>query len=631
MNNKQKLLSTAVIMACGAITTPAQANLTTDATLQFTAGTKYCAYGGTYPDTCKFAVTATNGSFFSMDNDGSGTTTDNERIILSANDNLILGATQPATGSHTGAPDGSESPGIDNPWAFFTNTGMHQTTSAITIASDDGAGAVTLDMSGWSVTWNGIADIPMGGNSRFGADTGIATLTCANTCEHGDTFVLNYAAHVADAPASGFEGVPYGLYLEGTVFEPNEAPVANPASISSLAATSHPWTPSVSDSDTPAQTLACSIVAQPADGTASVATDCSSGSFIPTTGAGFTGSGTFTYIVNDTRVDSDPATVSYNISTDPVPVCNNFTAANGNSGEASVIALNIGTNCSDSGGSAQIPTTVAVTTPSTNGGTVTVNTATQVATYTPATGFSGTDTFTYTVSDSTAASSPATVTITVNAKNLPGIADGTFSAGTTDTSGDTTDGIINTADIGVPDNGSSTQQGIAQSCIGGCFDFIITGVTGNAQIVLPLSAAIPTPAAGNSIIYRKLKSTGWVNFDTSGNNGIHSVAGTVSGADIICPPATDSSYDANPGLTTGDHCVRLTIVDDGPNDNDATAGTVADPGGIAESFSIDTRISSTDGCSMSGTPVNASQRADWWLVAGFMALLGMFRLKRNKV
>ncbi|MGB7934964.1 MAG: hypothetical protein WCH04_22645, partial [Gammaproteobacteria bacterium] len=121
-------------------------------------------------------------------------------------DGIILGTTQPATGSHGGPPDGSETPGIDNPWDFFGNTGMSQTTAPVTIASDDGAGNVTLDFSGWSVTWNGIADIPMGSGAWAANPEGTAVMTCANTCENGDTFHIDYSATVPANDPSNFGG-----------------------------------------------------------------------------------------------------------------------------------------------------------------------------------------------------------------------------------------------------------------------------------------------------------------------------------------------------------------------------------------------------------------------------------------
>lgn len=668
MNNRQKLLSVAVTMACSAISTQAQAVLASNAILQFDNSSELiCVISGTPPN-CVSDLETYGISYFTMDTNGNGSASVGERVPLTRDGvGVALGILQPASGSHTGAIDGSESPLIDI-WEFMGNTGMHQTTTVITIASDDGAGSVTLNFSGWDVTWNGIPNIIMGGGLQdcgtaddgicvdsggddksgvFDNGTGLATLTCYSTyiddgdfatfdfsgvidCLAGTYFVLDYAATVPVADPSDFGGVGYTVHYEGTItLPPNTLPVANDTSIAALPAASHAWTPSVSDSDTPAQTLTCSIVTQPVSGTATVSSDCSSGTYTPDAGAGFSGSDPFTYKVNDGIADSATnGTVSVDISADPAPVCPNITATV-SSGEATQIAINVG-DCTDAGGTVVVATSIAVTTPSANGGTVTVDTATQIATYTPAAGFSGEDTFTYTVSDSAAASAAATATLTVEVKNVPAISDGTFSVGATATSAGSTSGIVTTTDIGVADTGSSAQQGIAQTCIGGCFDFEISGFTGDAQIVLPLSVPIPAPAAGNSIVYRKLISGSWVNFDTSGNNAIHTVAGTVSGSDVTCDAASDTSYDASPGLTTGHSCVRLTIVDNGPNDNDAATGTVADPGGIAETTSIDTRVSSTDGCSMSGTPVYANERADWWLVAGFIGLLGLFRLKRNR-
>lgn len=207
----------AVALSGAALSTGAQA-----ATLDFTAGAKACTLGpdATTTTGCLYDVTSTTGSYFSMDADGSGTVTDSEKTPISQFNGIIVDGTtvQTATGSHSGAPTGAEGMDIDNPWAFFTNTGMHSTTSAISVTSNDGAGNVGLDFSGWSVTWNGIADIPMGGDTaNFGTDTGIATMTCAVDCTAGDTYTLSYAAHVPLGDPSSFGGVPYVLYLEGTI------------------------------------------------------------------------------------------------------------------------------------------------------------------------------------------------------------------------------------------------------------------------------------------------------------------------------------------------------------------------------------------------------------------------------
>ena len=628
-------------MACSTLSTQAQAALSANATLQFNAGSKDCVLGGTPPSNCTYGVTTTLGSYFSMDSDGNGSVSDNERTVISMNNGIILGTTQDASGSHSGVPDGSsENPGIDSPWSFFGNTGMHRTTSAITILSDDGAGNVTLDFAGWNVTWNGITSIPMGGDTaNFPTDDGTAVLTCytdSNStgagsevdCTNGTFFILSYPnAHVPLGDASGFGGVAYTVYLEGTISVPNSPPTAGNVTISEAPAASFTWTPVVSDNDA-GQTLSCSIGTDGSNGTASVQSDCSAGTYTPTGGAGFTGTDSFTYTVNDGNGGTATGTVSVSIQANPVPACPDFTVI-ANSGSTSTISLNTGANaCSNSPDN----TTLAVTSPSTQGGTVTVDTATQTASYTPAFGFSGTDTFTYTIGNAGGTSPAATVTVTVQAVagNEPTTPSGTLSCGSTAIGAGSSNCVVTPSQIGVADNGSSAKQGIAQSCIGGCFDFEVSNLTsgGDAQIVLGLSTPIPTAASGNSIVYRKLSSTGWTTFDTSGSNAIASVPA----ASANCPPATDPSYDLNPGLAAGNQCIRLTITDGGPNDSDGVAdGTVTDPGGVAESFSIDTRTSGTSGCSMSSNPVNASQRADWWLVAGFMGLLGLFRLKRRKV
>jgi len=828
MNIKQKILYTAVVVACGSISTQTHAALSETAYLEFTAGTKYCVYGGTVPDNCKFGIIRTNGSYFSMDNNGNGLIDPDEEKSLTPFNNLRLGQIQLAGGSHVGDPDGSESPNIDEAWPFFTNTGMHQATQPITIATDDLAGTVTLDMAGWSVTWNGISDIPMRGDpANFGTtgNTGIASLTCTSACEHGDTFILDYAAQVPKNDPSNFGGVPYTLHLEGTIFVPNTPPTAvadtisvnagesasidvttngssdpendaltvgtltqgSTGSVTGTGTTLATYTSTAADvnnataadtftytvSDGALESIAAATVTVsinsfpvavddgPIGATASAATsiavlqnDTDANDSIditsisinsnPTNGTavagadgivtytndGTLGADSFTYTVADTNgaVSITPATVTISVEADPLPTCNGTTLSPNQDTSITFVVDDFAT-----AGGAGTPdaktldlTSVAITTDVTNGATG-IDAVTGVITYTPDAGYTGADTFSYTVADDTQTCAPTAVTINVISTNIaptavddsglftttttntainvdvkandtddddiansdvtitnnasngstnvetdgtvtytpntgysgtdsftynltdtegatslnaavsmiiaadaPAVSDGTLTPGDTANTAGSTDGRVTIEEIGIEDNGSSETQGIAQSCIGGCFDFVISGLTGgaDAQVVLPLSIAIPAPSEGNTLLYRKLTSTGWQNFDTSGNNAIASAAGIGSGASTVCPATTSTSY--TPNLTEGDRCLRLTIVDNGPNDTDPADGTVADPSGIAESVNIDTRVSGTDGCSMSGNSVNANQRADWWLVAGFMGLLGLFRLKRKQ-
>ena len=138
------------------------------------------------------------GSNFGVDFTNDGIIDLSERTGLMANDGLILGVAQPASVAD---------PGIDQPWLFFGNPGVHQTTSAISILNDDGFGNVELDFSGWSVNWNGI-DIGLGGAAWGSNLNGVALMTCGSDCSVGDTFSLFYTATVTEGP---FTGVRYRL------------------------------------------------------------------------------------------------------------------------------------------------------------------------------------------------------------------------------------------------------------------------------------------------------------------------------------------------------------------------------------------------------------------------------------
>jgi len=173
-------------------------------------------------------VTGLTGSYFELGRD---------ITYLSNNEGIILGTTQLASGSHAGAPDGTESPSIDTPWVFSSNTGMHQSTSPVTVISQ-----TELDFTGWSVTWNGIPDIILGGceqvdpvdNGGFsgcdldrdGTDD-IVNAGIANITITGDTYVLDYFANVPPDPSGTGKGsAGYSLHLEGSIIHAVPVPAA---------------------------------------------------------------------------------------------------------------------------------------------------------------------------------------------------------------------------------------------------------------------------------------------------------------------------------------------------------------------------------------------------------------------
>ena len=210
--NRKTTLSAAIGLVLGGVVLNANASLTSSATLSFTLGTPVlagCTYGTTPPcNKAAYNLTDIVGSYFSMDLNGNGVADPHEKFGIESLNGIHIGTVQTASGSHSGLIDGSESPNIDNPWNFFGNTGMHQTTSPITATSVTSNGAI-LDMSGWNVIWNGISSIPL-------IQQGAATMSCTagSSCSDSSSYILDAAFLVGGA---GMTDISYTLHLEGQV------------------------------------------------------------------------------------------------------------------------------------------------------------------------------------------------------------------------------------------------------------------------------------------------------------------------------------------------------------------------------------------------------------------------------
>jgi uncharacterized protein (TIGR03382 family) len=134
-------------------------------------------------------------------------------------------------------------------------------------------------------------------------------------------------------------------------------------------------------------------------------------SFTPA--AGFSGTTTFEYTVDDGKGGTDTATVTITVTATPVntppdAVNDTFTVAE----DSAATVLTVLANDTDADGDTL--TVTAVTQPAT-GGTVTLSAG--VVSFTPAANFNGTATFTYTISDGNGGTDTATVTVTVTPVN----------------------------------------------------------------------------------------------------------------------------------------------------------------------------------------------------------------------
>jgi uncharacterized repeat protein (TIGR01451 family) len=210
------------------------------------------------------------------------------------------------------------------------------------------------------------------------------------------TFVAN-DGFVDSAPAT----------ISITVNPINDPPVAN----AGTATTDEdvPVTITLTGSDVDGDSLTFAIQTGPTNGTLSAITpiDGTSAEVTYTPNPDYNGPDSFTFVVNDETVNSDPATISITVNpvNDP-PVAVDDAAT---TSFETPVTIDVLANDFDVDGD---PLTIsAFDTTSTQGGSVTCTTPN--CTYTPPTGFTGTDTFTYTVSDPDGATDTATVTITV--------------------------------------------------------------------------------------------------------------------------------------------------------------------------------------------------------------------------
>ena len=159
------------------------------------------------------------------------------------------------------------------------------------------------------------------------------------------------------------------------------------------------------DSDPDNDPLTVTGTTTPAHGTAVVNAN-NTITYTPATG--YTGPDSFTYSISDGRGGTASATVSITVS----PAGNSQPVAVGNSATTALntaVTINVLANDSDPDND---PLTVTGTTTPAHG-TAVVN-ANNTITYTPATGYSGPDSFTYSISDGRGGTASATVSITVS-------------------------------------------------------------------------------------------------------------------------------------------------------------------------------------------------------------------------
>ena len=108
-----------------------------------------------------------------------------------------------------------------------------------------------------------------------------------------------------------FIAVPVRVLLRHKI---NAAPVAADVAVTATSGEALTWTPAVSDAN--GDPLTCNLVPSPFNGTATVASDCSGGTY--QSKPGFIGTDTFYYMANDGQASSNPGAVTVEVIEGPV-------------------------------------------------------------------------------------------------------------------------------------------------------------------------------------------------------------------------------------------------------------------------------------------------------------------------
>ena len=253
------------------------------------------------------------------------------------------------------------------------------------------------------------------------------TITAKTDGSHGTVTIGGGGVDVTYTPTSGYVGTdsftytiedPEGLSDTATVTVDVIANTGSPLAVNDTVSVaendSHTFDPRVNDTDPESDPLTITAKTDGANGTVAILSGGTQLSYTPA--AGFFGTDSFTYTIEDPSAQSSTASVTVTVTSTnqaPAAVNDNETVT-----EGGVLTFDPRTNDSDPDSD---PLTITAKTDGANGVVALLSGSTELS-YTPSAGWSGTDTFTYTVSDPEGASSTATVTVTVTSTNQAPVA-----------------------------------------------------------------------------------------------------------------------------------------------------------------------------------------------------------------
>jgi len=260
-------------------------------------------------------------------------------------------------------------------------------TSGTLVASDADSPVLT-----YRIDTNGL----MGTAEIIDANTGAFHYTPTANANGSDSFTFIANDGVQDSNIAT---------MTVTINPVNDAPVSGNNSFSTIE--DQPVSGTLAMTDVDGDALTYSIVSNGSLGTVNI-TNATTGAFTYTPNANANGEESFTFIANDSSVNSATTTATISVSVDndvPLALAGNITTTED-------AAVNGQLSASDIDGDAL---TFSIATNGSLGVATITNAATGAYTYTPNTGMAGTDSFGFYVNDGALNSNVATVTVTINA------------------------------------------------------------------------------------------------------------------------------------------------------------------------------------------------------------------------
>ncbi|MDH5799495.1 MAG: Ig-like domain-containing protein [Gammaproteobacteria bacterium] len=254
------------------------------------------------------------------------------------------------------------------------------------------------------------------------ADGDTLTITEVSVTPNNGNAVINGGTTITYTPHTGFSGSDSfqysisdgnggtGTATVSVTVAPNTNPVANDDSAETAFNTAVTVNVLTNDTDVNGDSLSVTAIAvAPGNGTA-VINGGATITYTPNTG--FSGSDSFQYSISDGNGGTGTATVTVTVAPNTNPVATDDSAETAFN---TAVTVNVLTNDTDVNGDSLSVTAIAV---APGNGTAVINGGATI-TYTPNTGFSGSDSFQYSISDGNGGTGTATVTVTVAPNTNP--------------------------------------------------------------------------------------------------------------------------------------------------------------------------------------------------------------------